>query len=175
MAVSCLARLFDSTGDAERKPNIGDHRSRSLAWPKVRGDHPDPAMSTSAANVDLTHGTFPTAHAVATRSSTPRRAAAEQLRVSDSDASLLWRLPVEQRHGLDVNERAAVLGARTRAVELLQNLLADRTMLEARLASGGRTDPMKTVRGASSIECAIKTTREMIGAYDVMLGSSETH
>jgi len=73
---------------------------------------------------------------------------------------------------LAAGERIAVEAARGRAEELLRRLLRDRDLIENRLTSVGRSDPMKTVRGTSSLECAIRTTREMIDAYDSILASA---
>jgi len=88
----------------------------------------------------------------------------------DSSNGAVIASPLSEK--LSSGERAAVREARARAAELLESLLADRALIEARLSSGGRVDPMKSVRGASSLEDAISTTREMIGAYDAMLGGA---
>jgi hypothetical protein len=55
------------------------------------------------------------------------------------------------------------------ATDLLVRLLADREAVDRRLTEAGRRDPIRSVTGASALENAISTTREMIARMDRLL------
>ena len=58
---------------------------------------------------------------------------------------------------------------RTQADALLQRLLADRESSEQRLALSGQRDPLKIVTGATALERAILSTRDMIAEMYLIL------
>ncbi len=60
---------------------------------------------------------------------------------------------------------------RQQAADLLGRLLADREAAERRLAENGRRDPIRAVTGATALERAIASTRDMIAQMDLLLGA----
>jgi hypothetical protein len=63
---------------------------------------------------------------------------------------------------------------RRQAGDLLTRMLADRDASERRLSETGRRDPIKAVTGATALEKAIASTREMIAQMDLMLAQLES-
>ena len=55
------------------------------------------------------------------------------------------------------------------ASAVLDRLLVERVECEMRLAESGRRDPLKTVTGASAMDNAVVTTRDIIKRMDAML------
>ncbi|MCC7390081.1 MAG: hypothetical protein IT431_15080 [Phycisphaerales bacterium] len=63
--------------------------------------------------------------------------------------------------------------ARRDAALLLENLLAERTAWERRLADDKRSDLLKQVTGRSSLDAAIDSTRRMLDTLDRTLAEAE--
>jgi hypothetical protein len=59
--------------------------------------------------------------------------------------------------------------------DLLQRLLADREVLEQKIAETGRRDPMKSITGRTALDTAIQATREMLNRMDALLEEMDQH
>jgi hypothetical protein len=59
--------------------------------------------------------------------------------------------------------------ARDEAARLLDELVRERAAAEARLAAGGREDPIKLVTGRSSFDRAIRSTQDALARMDAVL------
>jgi hypothetical protein len=64
--------------------------------------------------------------------------------------------------------------ARDQAELLLRRLLADRERSEARFAEAGKRDPVTYVTGASALDCAISSTREMLRHLNELIAELES-
>jgi hypothetical protein len=77
------------------------------------------------------------------------------------------------QHSLpDLPRAARVL--RDRAGEVLNELLLDRALSDARREQSGQTDPLKHVTGSSSMDKAVDATRQMIEHLDELAGAAST-
>ena len=63
--------------------------------------------------------------------------------------------------------------ARDEAARLLEELVRERAAAEARLAAGGREDPIKLVTGRSAFDRAIGSTQDVLARMDALLLDGE--